>query len=419
MSVDIAIVQFPGSNTERETFMACRRAGLNPVEFLWNEAHEKLTNCAGYIIIGGFSYEDRSRAGVIASLDPVINVIKAESEKGKPVLGICNGAQILIESGLVPGVKNYALCAALTDNKRVINGRVLGTGYYNSWANLTCAVEPNQTAFTRHLETGESIRIPFAHAEGRFIIPDDLLTTLINNNQMPLRYCDDSGNIINEFPINPNGSAYNSAAVCNPAGNVMAIMPHPERTPNGDAIFTSMAEYIKDGRSSEILPIDYEPQKYSIQQYSSHSENVEWLVNMIITDNEAISVHNALTHLNIPVYVQRMTHWEIITENKTSTLQNELIESGELFNNNKEFITDLTPNDNSAAFLVRQKEDMLGRQKQQSLSNRFAIEGIREIRHGVLWNITVNSGNFDTAIQQVLDNHILYNPFSQNCYKYG
>ena len=92
MREDIAIVQFPGSNTERETFMACRRSGLNPVEFLWNETHKKLTNCAGYIIIGGFSYEDRSRAGIIASLDPVINVIKAESEKGKPVLGICNGA---------------------------------------------------------------------------------------------------------------------------------------------------------------------------------------------------------------------------------------------------------------------------------------------------------------------------------------
>ena len=419
MRDDIAIVQFPGSNTERETFMACRRAGLNPVDFLWNEAHEKLTNCAGYIIIGGFSYEDRSRAGVIASLDPIINVIKVESEKGKPVLGICNGAQILIESGLVPGVNNYALCAALTDNKRVINGDVLGTGYYNSRANIACVVDTSQTAFSRCLDTSTFVRVPFAHAEGRFIIPDDLLATLINNNQIPFRYCDNNGNIISEFPVNPNGSVYSAAAVCNPAGNVMAMMPHPERTNNGDVIFQSMAEYIKEGVSNKIVPLDYEPQKYSIQQYSPDPDGVELLVNMIITDNEAVSVQNALAHLDVLVSAQRMTHWEIIAENKTSLLHDELIESGALFNSNKEFIADNKPSDNSATFLVRQKEDMLGKQKQQSLTNRLRIDGIREIRHGALWNISVNSGNFDTAIQQVLDNNILYNPFSQDCYKYG
>ena len=335
------------------------------------------------------------------------------------MLGICNGAQILIESGLVPGLNNYTLCAALTDNKRVINGDVLGTGYYNSWANIACVVESSQTAFTRHLDTGEFIRVPFAHAEGRFIIPEDLLTSLINNNQTPFRYCDDSGNIINEFPVNPNGSVYNVAAVCNPTGNVMAMMPHPERTPNGDVIFKSMAEHIKEEHGNEILPLDYEPQKYSIQQYSSDPDGIEWLVNMIITDNEAVSVHNALAHLDIPVTVQRMRHWEIIADNKTSSWQNALIESGELFNSNKEFIANNKTNNNSATFLVRHKEDMLGRQKQQSLTNRFAIDGIREIRHGVLWNITVNSGNFEAVIKQVLDNHILYNPFSQNCYKYG
>ena len=100
MSADIAIIQFPGSNTERETLMACKRAGLNPVEFLWNQRHEDLKNYSGFIIVGGFSYEDRSRSGVIASLDPIVGVIKKESEKGKPVLGICNGAQILVESGI-------------------------------------------------------------------------------------------------------------------------------------------------------------------------------------------------------------------------------------------------------------------------------------------------------------------------------
>ena len=91
MGVDVAIVQFPGSNTERETFMACERVGLNPVEFLWNENHDTLKCFAGFIIVGGFSYEDRSRSGVIASLDPIVDLIKIESEKGKPVLGICNG----------------------------------------------------------------------------------------------------------------------------------------------------------------------------------------------------------------------------------------------------------------------------------------------------------------------------------------
>ena len=107
--IDIAIIQFPGSNTERETFMACERVGLNPVEFLWNNPIEQLSNFDGYIIVGGFSYEDRSRAGVIASLDPIIKQLKIESKSAKPILGICNGAQILVESGLVPGLNNFKL----------------------------------------------------------------------------------------------------------------------------------------------------------------------------------------------------------------------------------------------------------------------------------------------------------------------
>src|SRR3990167_7643022 len=99
----IGIIQFPGSNCERETMLAVKRAGMEPVEFLWNESHEKLRSLAGYIIVGGFSYEDRSRAGIIAALDTIISVLREQSEYGKPILGICNGAQILVETGLVPG----------------------------------------------------------------------------------------------------------------------------------------------------------------------------------------------------------------------------------------------------------------------------------------------------------------------------
>ena len=188
----IAIIQFPGSNTERETFMACKRVNLKPVEVLWNSPLENLSNFDGYIIVGGFSYEDRSRAGVIAALDPIIKQIKIEASKNKPVLGICNGAQVLVESGMVPGVKDNKVAIALTDNKRIKMGQVVGVGYYNTWANLKMSGSPNRSAFTRHMKPGESINIPLAHGEGRFMIPENLLEKMIQNNQMVYRYCDDN-----------------------------------------------------------------------------------------------------------------------------------------------------------------------------------------------------------------------------------
>ena len=106
MTINIGVVQFPGSNTERETSLAIKRVEMNPVEILWNSNPNLIKECHGYVITGGFSYEDRSRAGVIASLETIIDILKNESKKGKPIFGICNGAQILVESGLVPGTSD-------------------------------------------------------------------------------------------------------------------------------------------------------------------------------------------------------------------------------------------------------------------------------------------------------------------------
>ena len=139
-----------------------------------------------------------------------------------------------MESGLVPGLENHRVGVALTDNKRVKSGNVVGVGYYNTWANLQMSVSPERCAFTRHLKMGDFITIPLAHGEGRFVIPDVLLEKIIANDQTVYRSCDDRRDIVDEFPTNPNGSKYNLAAVCSPKGNVMAMMPHPERTENGD-----------------------------------------------------------------------------------------------------------------------------------------------------------------------------------------
>ena len=331
MNYSIAIIQFPGSNTERETLMACRRVGLKPVEFLWNEPAEKLSNFDGFIIVGGFAYEDRSRAGVIAAMDPIMNQVKIEASTGKPVLGICNGAQVLVESGLVPGLVNHHLGVALTDNKRVKGSHVLGVGYYNTWANLQMSISPKRCAFTRHLQTGDYITIPLAHGEGRFIIPDELLKKMIDNEQTVYRYCDGNSKVVDEFPTNPNGSIHNLAAVCNPAGNVMAIMPHPERTEKGDAIFSSMKEFIKLGNPITDHELYYQHPYYEVQSHIANPHATEWLIDMIITDNEATSVQNALNNLGYDVTIRRQTHWEISTIGDKDDTLKRIDATGELY----------------------------------------------------------------------------------------
>ena len=415
--IHIAIIQFPGSNTERETLMACRRVGLNPIEFLWNEPTEKLSEFDGYVIVGGFAYEDRSRAGVIAALDPIMKQIRLEAEKGKPVLGICNGAQILVESGLVPGLKNYRVGIALTDNKRVQGGHVIGVGYYNTWANLKMSAPSNRCAFTRHLNSGEWIKIPLAHGEGRFIIPNVLLEKMISNNQTVYRYCDDNGKIVDEFPTNPNGSMYNLAAVCNPEGNVMAMMPHPERTENGDVVFSSMKEFIENENPVSDHNLSFDRPHYEMTDYKANSNATEWIIDMIITDNEASSVRNALDHLGHNVSITRQTHWEISMDGDRESILKKIDATGELYNSNKEFISQPKDSEKNTSFLVRQKEDMLGRAKYESLKERFEIDGITDLKRGVIWNVTVNSGSFDTVLNDILGTHILFNPLSHECYR--
>ena len=415
--IKIAIIQFPGSNTERETLMACRRVGLNPVEFLWNESVEKLTDFDGYVIVGGFAYEDRSRAGVIAALDPIMDQMKVEADKGKPVLGICNGAQILVESGLVPGLDGYRVGVALADNKRVKGGHVVGVGYYNTWAKLKVSVQPDRCAFMRLLNTGDVITIPLAHGEGRFVIPEKLLNKMIANDQTVYRYCDDDGNVMDEFPINPNGSMYNLAAVCNPAGNVMAMMPHPERTENGDSIFSSMKDFIENGNPTTSHFLSFNRPHYKIENYEPNIDATEWVVDMIITDNEAVSVHNALGQLGYDVSITRQTHWEILVDGGSELILQKIDATGELYNSNKEFISKVISADNTASFLVRQKDDMHSRAKFESLTERFEINKLSELKRGVIWNVTVNSGNLETVLKQILKTHILFNPLSYECYK--
>ena len=208
----VAVVVFPGSNCDRDMFHVLTDVFKLETHYFWHQ--DKLPNNIDAVILpGGFSYGDRLRAGVIAANSPIISNVKKLAESGIPVLGVCNGFQILVESGLLPGVllKNTSL------------------NFMCEWTILI--VNNNNTPFTNKLKVGQKIPIPIANGEGRYFADKKLLSELKNNNQ-----------IVFSYQNRVNGSTDQIAGICNKDGNVVGMMPHPERA----------AEAI-------INPVDYKP----------------------------------------------------------------------------------------------------------------------------------------------------------------
>src|SRR3989338_3670080 len=248
----IAVLYFPGNNCEEETRDRCADVGMDAKIIRWN-SKEDLSFFDGFIIPGGFSYEDRIRSGVIAAKEKIMDKIRKEAKSGKPLLGICNGAQILVETGLIPGLKNKVEMALAPNINPFISG------YYCDWVYIK-AVNSKNSAFNQFYNKNEIIKVPVAHGEGRFTTKDEvLIKQLEKNKQITFKYCDEKGSIINKFPINPNGAVNNIAAISNKEGNIMAMMPHPERASynwqvpdaiknnqktNAIKIFESMKKYI-------------------------------------------------------------------------------------------------------------------------------------------------------------------------------
>lgn len=232
-SARVAVIQFPGVNCESESVRALGRVGLEAEVFRWTRGAGELRDFQAYLLPGGFSYQDRVRAGALAAKDPLVGVLAEEAGRGKPVLGICNGAQVLVEAGLVPGEGTVEL--ALARNRMPDRD-----GYFTRWVQVR--VESSPCLFTRGLEPGTLLPLPIAHAEGRFTSREPgRMEALGRAGQVPLRYAHADGTPASDYPANPNGAEAAAAAVCNPRGNVLALMPHPERAQDAGAIARAIA----------------------------------------------------------------------------------------------------------------------------------------------------------------------------------
>ena len=214
-----AVLQFPGSNCEHETTEVLDLSGLKGRLYRWNQWQELRDDAPDAVLLpGGFSYQDRVRAGAVAAKERIMDLVFQLASRGVPVLGICNGAQILVETGLVPGDAQGAVQASLAANH--IPGR---SGYLSSW--IFVKIEGNAAERCPWLGSlgEEPIPLPIAHAEGRFVLAEGA------EGSSALSYCGYSGLKPRGYPENPNGSERNMAGMMNRQGNVLAMMPHPER----------------------------------------------------------------------------------------------------------------------------------------------------------------------------------------------
>ncbi len=203
-----AVVVFPGSNCDRDVQVALRHAtGREPVMVWYKDASFEAVDLI--VLPGGFSYGDYLRSGAMAAQSPVVKEVVARAGRGVPVLGICNGFQVLTETGLLPGalMRNGGLKFVCRD--------------------VLLRVETSQSLFTCRYEAGQVIRIPIAHGDGNYFADGDTLSRLYDRDQIAFRYCDADGEP--SAAANPNGSRHNIAGIYNDAKTILGLMPHPER----------------------------------------------------------------------------------------------------------------------------------------------------------------------------------------------
>lgn len=228
-----AVITFPGSNCDYDCYKAINEVLGEEAYFVWHRETE-LGDPDLIVLPGGFSYGDYLRAGAIARFSPVMESVTRLADEGRPVLGICNGFQILCEAGLLPG--------ALVRNRDL---RFLGR-------DIRVRVERTDTIYTRRYQEGQVLRFPLAHGEGNYVADADTLRRLEDERRVVFRYVDARG--VPTDAANPNGSMNNIAGIMNEAGNVLGLMPHPERVvegllggTHGLALFESIRDHLGTG----------------------------------------------------------------------------------------------------------------------------------------------------------------------------
>jgi len=371
-----AVIQFPGNNCEVETLRALRGAGFDASIFRWNQ---KLTGLKKYDFL------------------------------------VLDGAQALVESGLIPGVKNDGLALALAKNKRVKDGEVMGTGFYSTWINLKSVTSEGRSPFNYSFQEEKIISLPIAHAEGRFTTDNKKVEKELFENKQ-----------------------------CNPAGNVLAIMPHPERglIAPGKSIFESVFNYLNDKKKKKLnvkikKELSVSLKKPTVGKYKSTRNTIDIYIELLITDNEEFTLQQTFDELNLaPVKLKKYRFVSISAKKKIDDKTVLKMIKNDYFVNTQKEICYIEQKDgwsvvdktttfkkldgdvlSSPALRVNYRENSVGMALLNTFKKKFKNVGISAVNTGVVWefqNIKDSKKKLTKKqLNELLVHRLFWNPHSQ------
>jgi len=413
--IRFAVIIFPGTTGESEAARAFRQNGMEAELVLWNDVGmlkgSRADDFDGFCLAGGMSFGDYGRGGIIAAQQPIVGVVRKEAAKGKVVLGIGNGAEILVESGMVPGYDNGAIACAVS------NGTVGGSE--GGWCSLRSVAPKNRSAFNRF---AGGLRLPMGQPQRHFVFGDAKgLETVSRNSQIVFRF----GKQGRGFATDPQNSE-SIAALCNPAGNVMAILPHPEQDPEGagNPVFKSIREWIEGRSNSGYANLGLFQGKEAIRPFES--ADIEFIVRPRSIDSEKQAVEMVLKEKGLPTNLKRYAYWSVkLKPGKDGVgVAEKIVESGELANLNKGWVyvrigaksyqffegrglreIELNP---AGWLVVCDKENPIGKASMKKIQREVSAE-IDSMNYGTLWEVEKAD---EQAIYDIIRTKILYNPNS-------
>lgn len=388
--IKIALIQFPdglipAGKMISEISAAISKANMQPVILSRCDDPALLESFDGFILAGHFPIS-RSRAGLLAELDPLLRALRGQTESGKPVLGIGYGAHILVESGLVPGLFDYATALAVITNQPSSDG-------HDTEVYIKLADNEPLTAFTKSLSSRQLLKMS-AETRMGFVMSTVLLHELKSQGLLVFQYCDHRGSLLNPLPMHSNGLVNNIAAISNRAGNVLALLPHLGQDQSGQVIFQSMQKYIEKGPVQSVGPLRYFSRPPLRPIYQRPSMIHEYIIGSKVSDEMIEPVKQWLKRQGIHIELERYRHLEMIEDNNEFE---PLERVNAIFNPQQEYILNgfIKGRDPVKCLLVQPKS--------------FFSENAKKIREGEIWVIKGLHDQIDAAI----GSGIFYNPYSQ------